>query len=82
MDSGISHKLNPNPFKKDDAEKAAKPDDILVNRPGGGGRAGPAAKPDPEPLGEEQTPLNSLQSIGISFHAANGRVETLVPGKG
>ncbi|MEO6097867.1 MAG: hypothetical protein ABIW76_20295 [Fibrobacteria bacterium] len=57
MDSKISPQINPDPFKKKDADSASKSKEIFVHKHGVGGRARPAVQADAEPLGEEQTPL-------------------------
>lgn len=58
MTSSFSHQINPNPFKKNDPGANPKSKDILVHKSGGGGRRpSPAGNANPEPLGEEQTPL-------------------------
>lgn len=62
MDSKFSHPLSSDPFKKKDADSNAKAKEIFTHGAGGGGgRAKPATNADPEPLGEEQTPLEPVK---------------------
>jgi hypothetical protein len=59
MDTKQPHQINPNPFKKKEADSNAKTKDIFAHGSGGGGggRVKPSTNTDPEPLGEEQTPM-------------------------